>query len=147
MTEPDPRMTEAEHDAWRERLARANDAHVRTGDDPRWRKLGDASEMGVLSGLGWANFIAELGVPLREIPAEFWALDADEAGEPVAMVACPCGHAPSVPKHVAPVECQARRPSTCPRYFFFDGGNVYAFNSPPKREPGDGPTQVRPPVG
>lgn len=134
MTEFDPRMDDEEHEQWRERLARANDAHVRTGSDPRWRKLGDVSEMGVLSGIGWSGYLAELGIPLRPVPPEFWTLDADEAGEPVAVIACPCGHDPHTPKLHSPVECQARRPSTCPRYFFFDGENVYAFNSP-KPEP------------
>lgn len=115
---------------WRGRLARANEAHVRTGSDPRWRKFGDITEMGVLSGIGWALFLAELGVTPKLVPSEFWALDASDTGEPVATISCPCGHQPFAPKLDAPVECQAGRPSTCPRSFFFDGENVYAFNSP-----------------
>lgn len=134
-----------DEDGWRERLARAHDTHVRTGSDPRWRRLGDSTEMGVLSGIGWANYWAALGVTPKLVPPEFWALDVRDTGTieindssgrdlpvivPVAVVACPCGHEPQATKLAMPVECRAQRPSTCPRYFFFDGENVYAFNSP-----------------
>jgi hypothetical protein len=121
-------MNDEHDDAWRERLARASDVRVKTGSDPRWRKFGNASEMGILDGIGWANFCAERGIKPKVVPSEFWALDADGRGDPLAIISCPCGNQPLVKALAAPIECRAE--DDCERYFFFDGENVFAFNSP-----------------
>lgn len=106
---------------------------VRVGSDPRWHRFGNVSEMGGLSGIGWANWLAER-VPPTCVPPEFWSLDAD-AGAPVAIVACPCRHEPVVRKLASPAPCRAIDSPECPRSFFFDGENVYAFNSPSSEVP------------
>lgn len=107
--------------------------------DPRWKRCGDLAEMGVLSGIGWANWLGEHGVTPRVVPSEFWALDVRDTGatridrisgkdeavvERVVVIACPCGQQPLAVERVAPMPCG------CERSFFFDGENVYAFNTP-----------------
>lgn len=133
-------MSDADEDIWRARLAAASHVRVRTGHDPRWRKFGNASEMGVMSGLRWATWLGEVGVTPRLVPGEFWALDGERV-----EVACPCGHSPVVAEDAAPSRCE------CERYFCFVGGDVWCFNTKPPEpikthnwRPADGGTIVAP---
>lgn len=120
-------MSDADDELWRERLSAVRAVAVRTGQDPRWKRLGDASEMGVLSGMGWAVWLAEHGIAPRLVPSEYWSLDADIGDEPVAVVACPCANEPTVGKRAAPALCEG---PLCERSFFFDGDDVWCFNTP-----------------
>ncbi len=126
----------------------ADRVRVRTGNDPRWRRFGNVTEMGVMTPLRWAAWLAGVGVQPRLVPSEYWAQDATETGEvsidangreevvvaPVAVVACPCGEQPAAVALAMPVTC------ACERVFFFDGEHVYCFNTPPS----DGATIVAP---
>lgn len=88
---------------------------------PNPPKEGNLSEMGVLSPLGWATWMAERGVRPVEIPGEYWTAEGDGA-----VVACPCGCEPTVPRLVPASECPGEG---CARWFFFTGLAVYVFNS------------------
>lgn len=67
----------------------------------------------------YAPLLAQWGVRVRRVPSPFWSLDGT-----AAVVACPCGASPVV-EALAPLhEC------TCGRFFFFDGSNTWAYNTP-----------------
>lgn len=124
---------------WRERLESGG---VRTGTDPRWKRLGNVSEMGLMPPASFTAWLAER-VPVRLVPGEYWSLDAVDTGETkidrvsgtnepvivsVALVACPCGHQPTVPALDHLTKCQDDG-CQCQRFFFFDGANVWCFNT------------------
>jgi hypothetical protein len=48
------------------------------------------------------------GAFARAVPEEFWSLDADEDGDALAIIACPCGGEPSVNVNRT-VECDCGR--------------------------------------
>lgn len=108
---------------------------VRAGSDPRWRRFGDVSEMGVLSGIRWATYLAGIGVGVRRVPGAAWALDV-VGGEQAAIIACPCGREANARAHDPPTACE------CGRSFFFDGEHVFCFNSPEDHESLDRPEPV-----
>lgn len=77
------------------------------------------------SGFGWVRLFIECGLPYKVVPPEFWALDVSDDGEAsVALVACPCGHQPSVELAAYPEKCE------CERWFFFAGTEVLSFCGP-----------------
>lgn len=119
---------------------------ARAGSDPRWRRLGDVSEMGVLSGVGWAAWLTGIGVRPRRVPGAAWSKDViggDHGLQEVAVVACPCGNEPTVECMDAPKLCRPEvEQNLCQRTFFFDGEHVWCFNSPEITPSADGPTIV-----
>lgn len=85
----------------------------------------------LFSHIGGINQIAEWARPVR-VPDAFWQLDADDAGEKVAVVACACGS-----EHiVALLECPSDD-GGCERSFAFTGVDVWVFNSPKREHPAD----------
>lgn len=66
----------------------------------------------------------------KRVPPEFLSDDVEEDGQPVRVVACPCGEAPRVPVGRS-VEC------ACERFYLAIGSGVCVANSP---------TQVETPV-
>lgn len=98
----------------------------------------------LMHGMEGALWTAER-VPPRLVPDAYWQLDIDADGDPVAVVSCPCGYMPIAPALEALVECLG---DACGRYFFFNGKNVWAYNSPtptaPEEPDPDDATLVRP---
>jgi hypothetical protein len=82
-------------------------------------------------GIGFALWMAE-HVPPKLVPPQFWILNTDSEGDQVADVSCPCKHMPTVPilGAITPCHPEPVEGCDCERYFFFDGQNVWAFNSP-----------------
>jgi hypothetical protein len=76
-------------------------------------------------GLTYATLAAQIGVGCKKVPGDFWSLDITDDGYPCAMVACPCGSTPAVEPFGPQMPCGG-----CERYFFYDGENVWAYNSP-----------------
>ena len=74
----------------------------------------------LMAGIHGILWVAER-IPNVLVPPEFWSLDADEDGQEVAVVSCPCGHAPTVALLEAPAKCE------CERYFAFTGPDVWSF--------------------
>jgi hypothetical protein len=54
------------------------------------------------------------------VPEEFWSVDEDEDGEPLAVIACQCGEEPKL-RVAKTAECQ------CGRFFLFTGQEVRCF--------------------
>lgn len=76
---------------------------------------------------------AQAGMPLRRVPSEFWALDADDRGEPLAIVSCPCGQAHALPLLEGPqgdTLSEEGNYADCPRGYWFDGTQVWVLNTP-----------------
>lgn len=71
----------------------------------------------------YAALIAQWGVGVRRVPSPFWMLDGT-----AAVVSCPCGESPVVEALGPFAECP------CARFFFFDGSDVWAYNTPPSTE-------------
>lgn len=80
-----------------------------------------------MGSLTYAGCMAQWGVGLKKVPGDFWSLDITDDGYPCAMVACPCGGTPSVETLGPLVACDGE---DCERHFFYDGKDVWAFNSP-----------------
>lgn len=108
-----------------QRLVRMGDVRPEILESlPGFDLLGRTQPRG-MGGLTYANLCAEVGVGFKQVPGDFWTLTTTADGFPLAEVACQCGETPS-PEPLAPmVEC------ACHRWFFFDGENVWAFNSTP----------------
>lgn len=92
-----------------------------------------------MGGLTYATLCAQAGVGFREVPSEFWTLTTTDDGFPSAEVACQCGSTPNPEALATVVECDG-----CERWFFFDGVDVWVFNSPKKNAvaSGDNATTV-----
>lgn len=101
-------------------------------DDLDRRMLAQMSMMTVLR-----TWVA-LGMTLTAIPSEYWAQDVDDDGNTVAIVACPCGHTPSMKVGQAR-PCRAPEPcddeeaqwAECPRGYAFSGRTVLVANAQP----------------
>lgn len=74
----------------------------------------------LMSGIVGIVWVSE-HVPNTLVPSEYWALDADDAGEQIAVISCPCGHSPTIPLLEAPIKCE------CERYFAFTGPDVWSY--------------------
>jgi hypothetical protein len=80
-------------------------------------------------------FIGDSRAFRRQVPDSFFALDSEEDGTEVAVVACPCGSEPRVPLSRC-VECD------CERFYLAITGRVLVANSPQDRESTEPPTGV-----
>lgn len=76
-----------------------------------------------LTGFAFLGVFLRAGLRYKLVPQEFWAETA-EGGLTVAEVACPCGHSPQARVAAYPTPCE------CERWFFFDGTDVWALNTP-----------------
>lgn len=61
----------------------------------------------------WVSFVRAMPWLATEVfdtkvPGDFWAQDTDEEGEPIAIIACPCGEEPTLHPGEA-VECSCER--------------------------------------
>lgn len=77
----------------------------------------------VLGPFALARLLMRAGVRHRIVPREFWTESKVEYGP--AVVACPCGESAIVELASVPTRCEG-----CERFFFYDGTEVWAFNSP-----------------
>lgn len=107
------------------RLVRLADVRPKYADSlPMGDKLG-RKQPHTMGGLTYATYLAQVGIVPRKVPGDFWSLTITDDGYPAAEVACPCGGTP-LAEALAPITgCES-----CERAFFFDGDNVWAFNSP-----------------
>lgn len=66
----------------------------------------------------WGPGLAELFA--QEVPGSFWNQDTDEDGDPIAVIACPCGEEPV---------CELNRSVECPceRFYLFLGDRVRVY--------------------
>lgn len=76
-----------------------------------------------------ALMVAKWGVRLDLVPGEFWQSEPTAEGYPAVVVSCPCGESPQA-EALAPMAICG-----CARAFFFDGRDVWVFNSPKGRAP------------
>lgn len=89
-----------------------------------------------LGAVGIISVAISCGMPPPvEVPGEFWSQDVNAEGFSCAVVACPCGHEPSVEVGtVVPCDPSWDPDSDveprCKRYFFFAGDRVVVFGSP-----------------
>lgn len=82
-----------------------------------------------LGGYVTALLLTRAGVKPRIVPRDHWAPASALARTPdqscaQAVVACPCGAVTTVELAMAPTPCE------CERWFFYDGSDVWVFNSP-----------------
>lgn len=80
-----------------------------------------------ISPFTWVGVAITAGVKGRVVPSEFWVQDVTDDGEEVAIVSCPCGHAPQVPP-LELVECN------CQRTYFNGLKEVWSLNVPTAQE-------------
>ena len=119
-------LSRAEH----QRLVHVSDVRPEYAETMRHKDRLGREEGHWMGGLTYATLCAGVGVGVKEVPGDFWSLDVTDDGYPCAVVACPCGAAPTAEALAPMVPCD------CARHFFYDGQNVWAFASP-TREPDD----------
>lgn len=90
---------------------------------------------------------ANWGIPVLEIPGDYWTMDVDDDGYTIAFVACPCGRSPAIPaggsRSCRGNWCRADEEDgvpepdyeACPRSYIFTGDSVYVAGSPVERQP------------
>jgi hypothetical protein len=76
-----------------------------------------------ISPFTWVQVAVGAGVRLRMVPGEFWSRDVTDDGEPLVVIACPCGHDPKVQS----LEIQS---CACERTYFNGVNKVWALATP-----------------
>lgn len=84
----------------------------------------DEGELHRRTGHGWMAYFLRVGIPHRIVPRELWSCEVGLTIGQAAELRCQCGALHVLRLGAYPQSC------VCPRWFFFDGTDVWALCSP-----------------